>query len=174
MGATAMDRHQPSVLIVAAKWWPLSARLAVSLHRHGCKVGAVCPAGHPLTHVSGIRRIYRYRGLFSLSSVRRALKECRPDVVIPGDDGVVAQLHALHELDPSLRSLIERSLGPPEGYPVVESRHRFLSAALELGIRVPRTRRVDKAEDLVTWHADDESATVLKVDGESGGNGVRI
>jgi carbamoylphosphate synthase large subunit len=175
MGAIAMDRHRPSILIVAAKWWALSARLAASLHRHGCNVGAVCPAGHPLTHVSGIHRIYPYRGLFSLASMRRALKECRPDVVIPGDDGVVAQLHALHELDPSLRSLIEHSLGSSESYSIVESRQRFLSTALELGIRVPRTQTVDKTEDLLTWHADaGRSASVLKVDGESGGNGVRI
>ena len=131
-GNLALDRNQPSVLVMAAKWWPLSARLAVALHRHGCEVSAVCPAGHPLTHVSGIRRIYRYGGISSLSSVRRALEECRPDAVIPCDDGVVAQLHALHELDPSLRPLIERSLGPPESYSVVESRHRFLSRALDL------------------------------------------
>jgi carbamoylphosphate synthase large subunit len=173
-GTIALDRSRPSVLIVAAKWWSLSARLAVALHRHGCNVGAVCPVGHPLTHVSGINRIYRYRGLFSLSNVQRALKEYRPDIVIPGDDGVVAQLHAVHELDPSLQSLIERSLGPPESYSVVESRYRFLSAALKLGICVPRTRIVNRADDLVTWHADIGSATVLKVDGESGGNGVRI
>jgi carbamoylphosphate synthase large subunit len=162
------------VLIVAAKWWALSARLAAALQRHGCRVAAVCPAGHPLTHVSGIRRFYRYRGIFSLSSVQRALEEFQPDVVIPCDDGVVAQLHALHELDRSLRPLIERSLGPPESYSVVESRHRFLSTALESDICVPETRRVDKAEDLVRWHADTGSAAVLKVDGESGGNGVRI
>lgn len=162
------------MLVVAAKWWPSSARLAVALRRHGCNVAAVCPAGHPLTHVSGIRRIYRYRGVFSLSSLRHALRESRPDVVIPCDDGVVAQLHALHELDSSLRSLIERSLGPSETYSLVESRYRFLSTALELGIRVPRTRRVETPEDLLRWHADTASATVLKVDGESGGNGVRI
>lgn len=162
------------MLVVAAKWWPSSARLAVALRRHGCNVAAVCPAGHPLTYVSGIRRIYRYRGVFSLSSLRRALRESRPDVVIPCDDGVVAQLHALHELDSSLRSLIERSLGPCETYSVVESRYRFLTTALELGIRVPRTCRVEKPEDLLRWHADTASATVLKVDGESGGNGVRI
>src|SRR5258708_2246929 len=112
--------------------------------------------------------------MFSVGRVRGGLKECRPDLVVPGDDGVVAQLHALHELEPSLRSLIEGSLGPPDSYSVVESRHRFLGTALELGIRVPRTRRVDKAEDLVTWHAHAGSAAVLKVDGESGGNGVRI
>jgi ATP-grasp domain len=162
------------VLVVAGKWWALSARLAAALHRHGCQVRAVCPAGHPLTHVSGIRHSYRYRGIFSLSCLRRALTECQPDVVVPCDDGVVAQLHALHELDPSLRSLIERSLGPPESYPVVESRYRVLNAALELGIHVPRTRRVDNAEDLATWHADNSCAAVLKADGESGGNGVRI
>ena len=169
-----MDRPQPSVLIVAAKWWPLSARLAAALHRHGCCVRAVCPAGHPLTHVSGIRRIYRYRRIFSLSCLRRALQEFCPDVVIPCDDGVVAQLHALHELDPSLRSLIEHSLGPPGSFSVVESRYHFLNTALELGIRVPRTRRVVNAGDLATWHAGTSSAAVLKVDGESGGNGVRI
>jgi hypothetical protein len=102
------------------------------------------------------------------------LQECRPDVVIPCDDGVVAQLHALHELDPSLRSLIEHSLGPPGSFSVVESRYHFFNTALELGIHVPRTRRVVDAGDLATWHADTSSAAVLKVDGESGGNGVRI
>ena len=169
-----MDRPQPLVLIVAAKWWPLSARLASALQRHGCCVRAVCPVGHPLTHVSGIQNIYRYRGIFSLSSLRRALRKCRPDVVIPCDDGVVAQLHELHELDPSLRSIIEYSLGPPESFRVVESRYHFLNTALELGIRVPRTLRVEAAADLSAWHADISSAAVLKVDGESGGNGVRI
>src|SRR3984957_391050 len=136
--------------MAAAKWWPLSARLAAALHRHHCTVRAVCPAGHPLTHVAGIRHVYRYGGIFPLSSLRRALRDCRPDLVIPCDDGVVAQLHALHRLDPSLRSLIERSVGPPESYSVVGSRYQFLTVATELGIRVPRTRRVDKPEDLVT------------------------
>lgn len=169
-----LGKPRPSVLIVAAKWWPLSARLALALIRHGCEVQAVCPAGHPLTRLSGIHRIHPYGGMFSLSRVRRALLKSRPDVVIPCDDGVVAQLHALHALEPSLRPLIEDSLGPAASYSVVESRHRFLTTALELGIRVPRMQGVAKAEDLVRWHADTASAAVIKVDGESGGNGVRI
>jgi ATP-grasp domain len=171
---TDPGRPHPSVLLVAAKWWPLSARLALALIRHGCKVQAVCPAGHPLTHVSGIRRIYRLGGLSSLSALRRALLECRPDLVIPCDDGVVSQLHEIHEVEPSLRSLIEYSLGPRESYPVVESRYRFLSMALELGLRIPRMRAVSKADDLAAWHADIASTAVVKIDGESGGNGVRI
>jgi hypothetical protein len=39
---------------------------------------------------------------------------------------------------------------------------------------VPTTRRVATAEDLVTWHDEFSSAAVVKVDGETGGNGVRI
>ena len=168
------SKPHPSVLLVAAKWWPLSARLALALIRHGCAVQALCAAGHPLTHVSGIRRVYPLGGLSSLSSLRRTLLECRPDLVIPCDDGMVLQLHEIHELEPSLRSLIEYSLGPREGYPVVDSRYQFLSMALELGIRVPRMRTIAGAEDLASWHADIESTAVVKADGESGGNGVRI
>jgi hypothetical protein len=169
-----LDKAQPSVLLVAAKWWPLSARLASALHRQGCDVRAVCPAGHPLSYVSGVRQVYSYGGISSLSNLRHALQASAPDVVIPCDDGVVAQLHALHKLDPSLRPLIERSLGPPESYSVVESRYTLLSTAAELGIRVPRTQRVTKAEDLSTWHEHISAEAVIKVDGESAGNGVRI
>jgi predicted ATP-grasp superfamily ATP-dependent carboligase len=148
--------------------------LAAALLRYGCNVRAICPAGHPLTYVSGIRHVYRYGGPFSLARVRQALRDCKPDIVIPCDDGVVAQLHSLHKLEPSLRPLIERSLGVPENYPLIESRHGFLNVAIELGIRVPKVRRVEKAEDLVAWHENIASEAVLKVNGESGGNGVRI
>jgi len=161
-------------LIAAAKWWPLSARMATALLRHGCSVSAICPTGHPLRHVAGIRRIYRYGGVRSLSNLRQALRKNQPDLVIPCDDGVVAQLHALHASDPSLRPLIERSLGPAENYPVVESRFALLETAVELGVRVPKTRQVKTADDIRAWHAERGSEAVLKADGESGGNGVRI
>ena len=173
-GKFPLDRPHPSILIVAAKWWPSSARLAVALQRHGCQVSAICPAGHPLTHVSGIRRIYRYGGIFSLANLRGAVLDCQPDLVIPCDDGVVAQLHALYELDPSLTSLIDTSLGAPESYSVVSSRYDFLNTAIELGIRVPRTQKVTSTEDLEHWHDTVGPLAVVKVDGESGGNGVRV
>jgi ATP-grasp domain len=173
-GNFPLDRTQPSVLIVAAKWWPSSARLAAALHRLRCEVSAICPAGHPLTHVSGIHQIYRYGGILSLTNLRGALTNCKPDIVIPCDDGVVAQLHALHELDPSLRPLIEASLGPRESYSIVSSRYDFLSVAAELGIRVPNTQKVGTTEDLEYWHDNVSPIAVMKVDGESGGNGVRV
>src|SRR5579863_8573658 len=166
--------HRPSVLIVAAKWWPSSARLAITLVRNGCRVGAVYPAGHPLKFISGIDYIRRYRGIRSLKCLRRCITEWQPDMVIPCDDGVVAQLHELHRREPAMRDLIERSIGAPDGYSVVGSRFQLLNTATSLNIRVPRTVRVGGAQDLVDWHRNSESISVLKVDGESGGNGVRI
>jgi hypothetical protein len=171
---TELTADRPLVLIVAAKWWPLSARLAIAFLRDGCRVRAVCPAGHPLTYVSGLDGVDHYAGIDSITSLRRAMVKCRPDIVVPCDDGVVAQLHALYGLEPSLDQLIEDSLGAPKSYPIAASRYRFLLTASDLGILVPKCVRVGRAEDLVTWHEHVSSVGVLKVDGECGGNGVRI
>ena len=168
------DGRRPSVLIVAARWWSLSARLAAAFVRHGCRVSALCPTGHPLRHLSGLGRVERYSGICSLSSLSRAITSEPVDLVVPCDDGVVEQLHALHAREPSLRDLIEASLGHPQSFPVVCSRYRLLETASALGIVVPETRRAPGASDIVLWHENVARGAVLKIDGESGGNGVRI
>jgi hypothetical protein len=161
-------------LIAASKWWSLSPRLAASLIHHGCKVTALCPIGHPLMYVSGLERVQRYAGIKSLTSLARALESTHPDIVVPCDDGVVAQLHALHAEEPPLRDVIQRSLGDPQSFPTVSSRYQLLAIASKLGITVPETRRVTSAEDLVSWHSHVANAGVLKTDGDSGGEGVRF
>jgi hypothetical protein len=148
--------------------------MAAALLKHGCRVSVLCPARHPLTYVAGIERFYRYGRAFSLSQLRKALLDLQPNVVVPCDDGVVAQLHALHREQPSLRPLIERSLGSPQGFSLLDSRFSLIEAAFESGIRVPKTVTIEKENDLVKWHAAGRTRTVLKVDGECGGNGVRI
>jgi hypothetical protein len=167
------EARRPSVLIVAAKWWPLSTRVASAFVKHGCAVNALCPVGHPIRKVSGLERLIRYSGIDSLLSLRNALAISRPDFIVPCDDGVVAQLHSLHSSEPSCRALIEDSLGDPRSYPVVCSRERLLETAAQLGIAIAQTRRVFGPDDLDLWHKQ-TPMSVVKVDGESGGNGVRI
>lgn len=174
LGSNALGKAPPSILLVASKWWSLSPRLAAALVHHGCKVTALCPVGHPLKHVSGLERIERYAGIQSLASLSRTLESRHFDVVVPCDDGVVAQLHALYAQQPPLRDVIERSLGDAQSFPIVSSRYQLLATASKLGITVPETRRVASAEDLVSWHSDTSQAGVLKIDGDSGGDGVRI
>jgi len=160
------------VLVCATMWWPLSARLSMALIAHGCRVSAVCPPGHPLRYISGVEAVYPYRGLGSIESLRKAIATSQPDLIVPGDDGVVWQLHELHAKVPELRGLIEKSLGSSEGYATIRSRGAFLQRAAEIGIRVPDTRTIASASDL-NYLAENEPS-VLKLDGTWGGSGVAI
>jgi ATP-grasp domain len=163
---------QPKILICASLWWPSSARLAVAFLRHGCSVSVVCPPGHPLRYVSGVSSVYPYEGMAPLGLVRAAIRSTQPTIIVPCDDMSVWQLHALHETEPDLRPVIERSLGAAEAYPTIQHRAELLRVAQELGIRVPYTQTLNSAEELKSWGFDQPA--VLKLDGTWGGEGVAI
>jgi ATP-grasp domain len=165
---------RPTVLVAATTWWPLSAQLAITLARHGCVVEALCPPGHPLRYVSGVRRCHRYRRVASLNALRRAIVAARPEIVIPCDDSVVWQLHQLYREAPELRALIERSIGSAEHFEVAASRQKLLQVARTLHIRVPRTERAKTHDDLRQWFEHPEDTVGMKQDGTWGGNGVHV
>ena len=165
---------QPRILLAASLWWPLSARLASRLVDYGARVVALCPEGHVLRHVTGMESVRTYDPLDSLGALEAALESVRPDFVIPCDDRVVAQLHELHERRPSLRALIESSLGPAASFATVSRRDALLETAESLGIRAPETRRVASVSDVRAWFKHGHGAAVLKRDGTWGGDGVAI
>lgn len=165
---------KPTILLVAAKWWPLSARMAIAFLKNGCSVAAICPKRHPITFVEGLSEVYQYGASNSLASLRHAIESCRPDAVVPCDDGAASQCRALCESEVALRPLLERSLGAIADYPILDSRFAFLRVAESLGLRVPKTGLVSDCRDLAEWHSREGSTAVLKVNGDSGGNGVRI
>jgi hypothetical protein len=125
-----------------------------------------------MKYVTGVERIHRYRGLDSLGALKSAIVASRPDIIVPCDDGVVWQLHALHAQNPELRPLIEYSLGSPEMYATIRSRAGVLQAAAELGIRTPATAALASEDELGKWC--NGSSAVLKADGTWGGSGVEI
>lgn len=127
-----------------------------------------------MAQVSGIDRLIHYGGTDSLSALRQAMLDDPTALVIPCDDGVVAQLHALHASEPLLRASIEKSLGPSGSYSIVRSRNELLATARQLGITVPKTSLVTQADDLAKWHKTFATGGVLKVDGSCGGHGVRV
>ena len=71
-------------------------------------------------------------------------------------------------------ALIERSLGSPESFPVVSARAAFMDVAREEDVRVPLTEVIRTREELRTWVERTGLPTVLKANGTSGGDGVRI
>jgi len=161
-------------LLASSIRWPVAAKLALAFLRQGCDVQAVCPADHPFSFVSGISKIHPYRAVRSLQSLYQAISSTNPDLVVPCDDGVVWQLHALQQCRPELRPLIERSLGEPSGYEIVVHRAELMQVAHEVGIRAPYTKRIKSAADLREWFSVRGGSGVLKLDRTCGGKGVQI
>jgi predicted ATP-grasp superfamily ATP-dependent carboligase len=173
-GSLIVTEVRPNVLVVAAKWWPLSARLAIALLKNGCAVSVVCPNSHPLALVENLSSTYRYGSVNSMASLRQAIIDSHPDVVVPCDDGAASQCRALYATEDRFRPMLERSLGSPQSYPYLESHYSFLISAQDMGLRTPKTRRIEAQSDLIDWHRTEGHRSVVKVGGESGGNGVRM
>jgi hypothetical protein len=172
---------KPTVLIATTSRWFPTARLAMGLAGAGCVVDSVCPPGHPMGRMNAMRRTYAYRGLMPLKSFANAIEIVKPDLIVPGDDLATGHLHHLYDRERRhgkagqwICALIERSLGAPESFPVVYARAAFMNLAREQGIRAPKTGVISNLSDLREWVARTGLPTVLKANGTSGGEGVRV
>jgi hypothetical protein len=172
---------RPTVLIATASCWFPTARLAMALASAGCTVDAVCPARHPLAAMNAVRQTHSYKGLIPLRSFRNAIAATKPDFIIPGDDLATYHLHHLYDQErrrgkqgQSICTLIERSLGSADNFSAVYARSVFINLAREAGIRAPKTEVIANLDELRKWAAETGFPTVLKANGTSGGDGVRV
>jgi formate-dependent phosphoribosylglycinamide formyltransferase (GAR transformylase) len=172
---------RPKVLIATTSRWFPTVRLAMALANAGFTVEPVCLPGHPLRKTRAAHRIHTFHALMPLRSLKTAIEQTDPDLIIPGDDLATQHLHALYarELKRGGREayicgLIERSLGAPSGFPLVYARSNLLEIASKESIRVPKTKVVTNIAELREWAKEMTFPVVLKSDGTSGGEGVRI
>jgi ATP-grasp domain-containing protein len=172
---------KPRVLIATTDCWIPTARLGMALANAGFTVESVCPSRHPLGAVRALRQKYAYDGLKPLASFMDAIAAAQPDLIVPGDDVATRHLHEIFHRElrygkagAPISALIERSLGAPESFPIVYARTAFMQVAREEGIRAPKTEIIRNTDDLRTWIAQMGLPTVLKADGTSGGDGVRV
>lgn len=172
----------PRILLTDSNRWPVTARLAGAFRGMGCEISVLCRIPHhPVQKVSGIRSIFPYNGRFPLASLRHAIKQFNPDVVVPSCDRGIEHLHELHAASSSaetadleIAELIERSLGSPAGFNVVSSRRALLELAQSEGILVPRLAPVERESDLNAWSSQCMPSWVMKANGTWGGQGVRF
>ena len=153
----------------------------MALAAAGCTVDALCPARHPLGRMRVVRTTHTYRGLMPLKSLADAISATAPDLIVPGDDLATAHLQRLYEREKrradggrSVCELIERSLGSSESFPIVYARAAFMEMASQENIRAPKTGVIENIDDLKTWVAQTGFPIVLKANGTSGGDGVRV
>ena len=167
---------RPNILLTSTTRWPLGARVAISLSRVGCKVSVLCASDNPLRKTNAVDQIFQYSGLRPLQSVSAAIEVTRPQLLVPCDDRAVQHLHELHKSGPSgaVAALIERSLGPPDSYPIAAVRHSLLKVAREEGLRVADTSIINSPEELSAWCDREPFPWVLKADNTFAGSGVRV
>jgi len=172
----------PTILIASATRWFTTPRLAIAFAKQGCNVDAICPVPHPLRIIKVVRHTYAYQALSPLDSLLRAIDSSHPDLIVPGDDLTNKNLQDLYysqrktndEAGSRICELIERSIGSPESFPIVSARASFMELARQEGIRVPKTAVLADVRDLEAWTSLMGFPMVLKADGSSSGEGVRI
>jgi biotin carboxylase len=172
----------PKVLLATTCRWFSTARLAMAFHRVGCQVDLVCPSDHPACSTRALQHSFRYHGVNAQQSFRNAALESQPDVLIPCDDVAMRHLHGLYETasqangpdSTAICKLLQVSLGDPISYPITQSRDKFMAMVRELGVRIPETMTVTSSDEVERWLAEFGFPAVLKADGTSGGEGVKI
>lgn len=173
---------KPTVLLATTCRWIPSSRLAITLVNAGFSVEAICPKDHPNEKTAAVGRIHPYHALLPLDSFAKAISAANPDLIIPNDDLAAEQLHALHAQErmhdtPTSRAtcaLLEKSLGASESYRIVYERASFMNVADKEGVRVPKTAQIDGISHLKNCVARVGFPMVLKSNGSSGGDGVRV
>ncbi|WP_426958445.1 ATP-grasp domain-containing protein [Muricoccus radiodurans] len=163
----------PGVLVVSTQPWSFAARLARALGAAGFLVHGACPAGSLLARSAAPSAWHRLRHWRLAEDLAAALRQARPDLVVPCDDrsaGLLAELHA----QPDLAPLIRASLGDPAAYPVLGSKSAQVALAAELGLPVPASFPVASRAELDSALAAAPPPRVLKSDGTWGGAGVAV
>jgi Carbamoyl-phosphate synthase L chain, ATP binding domain len=172
----------PRVLIFHTLDWPNAARLAMAFHSASCRVHTLCYRKHPVRALSCVEGLHHLNPFSPLASLRNAIRDAAPDVIVPCDDTAVFHLHCLYnqEVQTSPQSptpiaaLIERSLGDPAAYERISTRSHLPAIAAASEVLLPATEVVRSLDELRACTGRIGFPAVLKTDRSWGGQGVVI
>lgn len=157
--------------------WTATARYAQGFAAASWRVEAFAPRKAPVALSRYVARHHCYRPLRAIASLRRALAEACPDLVVACDDRAVCQLLKLDAAEApgsEIRALIERSLGAPDRFATILSRPLSMAATADAGIRTAETVAIEDDTALAEGLARFGLPAVLKADGSWGGDGVMV
>lgn len=163
------------VLLVTTVSWPSVPRYAAGFAATGCDVDTFAPMGAPVAASRYIGKHHVYKAFTAISSLRQAVKESQPDLLIACDDRAVTLLLRLAKTENgAFTALVKRSLGKLDNYPAMLSRAGSLAAMAAKGVRIPETYAVSNEDELKQRLSQIGYPAVVKADGSWGGEGVAI
>jgi hypothetical protein len=150
-------------------------RLCRAFREVGFEVGAIALPQHPVHRSKAPDRTFEYCPKAPLDSLREAIAERKPDIIIPCDDRIVGHLCALRAMgDENTSTLIETSLGHGGASGVLAKRATLGEISRLPDVDVPRTDSVATASDLRDWVRKFGLPAILKLDGSWGGKDVVV
>jgi hypothetical protein len=180
-----MLARRPKVLVATTVHWASTTRLCLALADGGFDVAVAAPADHGTRNLNLPAIVAHYDCApepGATSAIAKAIEAWSPDLVIPGDDLALASLHELSaraargegKKPRRLLKLIARSLGDHRSFIVARKKSALVDFARAEGLLVPDTTVIRDLDDLRSQLAARPLPQVLKLDGYSGGVGVRI
>jgi ATP-grasp domain len=165
----------PYVLVAAAILWPNAVRLCRAFREAGFEVGAIAVPQHPVHRSKAPDRTFEYRPKAPIDSLREAIAERKPDIIVPCDDRIVGHSCALLALgEDNTSTLIETSLGLGGASGVLARRATLGEVSQLPDVYVPRTDSIASVSDLRIWVRRFGLPAILKLDGSWGGNDVMV
>jgi hypothetical protein len=165
----------PRVLFASGLLWPNIVRLSRAFHDVGFDVAAIAMARHPVHRSQVPNRTFLYRPADPRTSLRAAIADFQPDIVIPCDDRAVGHLRTLYAIgDHHLAELIQKSLGHGGASGALASRAALSDLGSLPNVKVARTSGVASVAELRDWVYRHGLPAVLKLDGTWGGQDVIV
>ncbi len=149
-----------NILMIAfesGRWGP--SRLPKALSQAGFQVAALCPSDNALAQTRFLDRHFPLPDVRSSRSFERrlvqAMREWRPDLIVPADERTVACLHALvrrtgsgghSRLTQGERDTVVASLGDPTQLDAMLLKSRTQALARQIGVLVPEGMSVASSD----------------------------
>jgi hypothetical protein len=170
-----------TALLAATRTSMVASRVAMRLAEAGIKVAAVYPSRtHPLASTRAVGIHFHYSMVDPLQSILAALRKSGAGIVIPCDGLTVRHLHALYAMLPAAEDgaktadILQKSLGDPAAYLLVDSRHEVQTAARAEGLNAAESFAIGRATDPQKIAQALPFPWVLKTDYIAGGAGTHL
>jgi carbamoylphosphate synthase large subunit len=173
-------------VLLLAQWnWHGPARLPKALKQAGCQVATICKKGDWASLTQFTNRFFyvdtsEERSI--LDALDKAMREWRPDIVMPGSDNMVktvmqyrrGALAGTIQLDADLQEVLRKSLVDPEKESYLRGKLNFLNGLSEMGIPVPPQRELYTFGDADAFVQEHGYPVIVKPDEGFAGVGVEL